>query len=71
MLKGYNVYFAGHLIQANGISVRTDRLESVRVNGNGEWFNYLPYGAEPTAADGRERFGTGPDGTLSLANLSA
>ena len=58
-VKGHNVYFAGHLMQANGVSVTTDRLGSVRVNGNGERFNYLPYGEERTpTADDREKFGT-------------
>ena len=58
-LKGYNVYFAGHLVQSNGVSVTTDRLGSVRANGNGERFNYLPNGEERTpTADGREKFAT-------------
>ncbi len=58
-LKGYNVYFAGHMIQSNGVSVTTDRLGSVRKNGNSETFKYLPYGEELTStADGREKFAT-------------
>ena len=58
-LKGYNVYFAGHLVQSNGVSVTTDRLGSVRANGSGERFNYLPNGEERTpTADGREKFAT-------------
>ena len=58
-LKGYNVYFAGHLVQSNGVSVTTDRLGSVRANGSGERFNYLPHGEERTpTADGREKFAT-------------
>ena len=58
-LKGYNVYFAGHLVQSNGVSVTTDRLGSVRANGSGERFNYLPYGEERTPTpDGREKFAT-------------
>ena len=58
-LKGYNVYFAGHLVQSNGVSVTTDRLGSVRANGSGERFNYLPNGEERTPTpDGREKFAT-------------
>ena len=58
-LKGYNVYLAGHLVQSNGVSVTTDRLGSVRANGSGERFNYLPHGEERTpTADGREKFAT-------------
>ncbi len=58
-LKGYNVYFAGHMIQSNGVSVTTDRLGSVRKNGNSETFKYLPYGEELTSTpDGREKFAT-------------
>ena len=58
-LKGYNVYFAGHLVQSNGVSVTTDRLGSVRANGSGERFNYLPHGEERTpTSDAREKFAT-------------
>jgi RHS repeat-associated protein len=54
-----NVYFGSKLVQANGVTVVTDRLGSVRANSNGERFTYLPYGTEqaPTA-DGRFKFGT-------------
>ncbi len=53
-----NVYLGGKLIRANGVTVVTDRLGSVRANANGERFNYYPYGEERTAtADGREKFG--------------
>ena len=56
-LKGYNVHFAGHLVQSNGVSVTTDRLGSVRANGSGERFNYLPHGEErtPTPTPGEVR----------------
>jgi RHS repeat-associated protein len=58
-LKGYNVYFAGQMIQSNGVTVTTDRLGSVRKNGNSETFKYLPYGEELTSTpDGREKFAT-------------
>ena len=58
-LKGYNVYFAGHLVQSNGVTVTTDRLGSVRANGSGERFNYLPHGEERTpTSDAREKFAT-------------
>jgi RHS repeat-associated protein len=58
-LQGTTVYFGGTLIQANGVAVATDRLGSVRSNGNGEKFAYYPYGQERTStADGREKFGT-------------
>ena len=55
----YNTYFGGKLIVANGVTVATDRLGSVRANGNGEHFSYYPYGEEKTStADGRDKFGT-------------
>jgi RHS repeat-associated protein len=54
-----NVYFGSRLVQANGVTVVTDRLGSVRANSNGERFTYLPYGTEQTpTADGRVKFGT-------------
>jgi RHS repeat-associated protein len=54
-----NVYFGSRLVQANGVTVVTDRLGSVRANSNGEHFTYLPYGTEQTpTADGRFKFGT-------------
>jgi RHS repeat-associated protein len=41
------------------VTVVTDRLGSVRANGNGERFAYYPYGEERgTSANGREKFGT-------------
>ena len=45
-LAGRNEYFAGKPIKLNGVAVVTDRLGSVRWNGNGERFNYYPYGEE-------------------------
>ena len=58
-LLGRNEYFAGKPIKLNGVAVVTDRLGSVRWNGNGERFNYYPYGEERgTTANGREKFGT-------------
>jgi RHS repeat-associated protein len=57
--NGVNRYFGGKLIQSNGVAVATDRLGSVRANGNGERMVYKAYGAERTStADGREKFGT-------------
>jgi RHS repeat-associated protein len=54
-----NVYFAGKMVMSRGVIVATDRLGSVRANGNGESFAYYPYGEERTStADGREKFGT-------------
>ncbi len=54
-----NVYFAGELIQEQGQWVMTDRLGSVRLNGNGARSSYQPYGAEvaPTS-DQRTKFAT-------------
>jgi RHS repeat-associated protein len=58
-LKGYRVYLGGELIEEDGVSVKTDRLGSVRVNGKGERFHYLPYGEEyPATVNGRVKFGT-------------
>ena len=57
--NAYNVYFGGKLVKSKGVVVATDRLGSVRGNGNGESFAYYPYGEERgTSADGREKFGT-------------
>jgi RHS repeat-associated protein len=57
--NGVNRYFGGKLIQSNGVGVATDRLGSVRANGNGDRMVYTAYGAERTStADGREKFGT-------------
>jgi RHS repeat-associated protein len=54
-----NIYFAGKLVMSRGVIVATDRLGTVRANGNGEQFAYYPYGEERTStADGREKFGT-------------
>jgi RHS repeat-associated protein len=56
-----NRYFGGKMIQSNGVAVATDRLGSVRGNGNGEKMVYTAYGTErgnPTTPDGREKFGT-------------
>src|SRR6266567_4008587 len=55
----YNVYFKGKLVKSKGVVAVTDRLGSVRGNGNGEAMSYYPYGEERTStADGREKFGT-------------
>jgi RHS repeat-associated protein len=57
--NGVNRYFGGKLLQSNGVGVATDRLGSVRANGNGERMVYTAYGTERTStADGREKFGT-------------
>jgi RHS repeat-associated protein len=57
--NGVNRYFGGKLIQSNGVGVATDRLGSVRANGNGERMVYTAYGTERTStADGKEKFGT-------------
>ncbi len=57
--NGVNRYFGGKLIQSNGVGVATDRLGSVRANGNGDRMVYKAYGTERTStADGREKFGT-------------
>jgi RHS repeat-associated protein len=54
-----NIYFAGKMVMSRGVIVATDRLGSVRANGNGERFAYYPYGEERTStSDGREKFGT-------------
>jgi RHS repeat-associated protein len=56
---GTNMYFGGKLMQSRGVGVTTDRLGSVRANGNGEQFAYYPYGEERTSTpDGREKWGT-------------
>jgi RHS repeat-associated protein len=58
-IVGQNVYFGKKLITAGGVNVLTDRLGSVRANGQGESFAYYPYGEERTnRVDGREKFGT-------------
>jgi RHS repeat-associated protein len=58
-IVGQNVYFGKKLITAGGVSVVTDRLGSVRANGQGESAAYYPYGEERTSTvDGREKFGT-------------
>jgi RHS repeat-associated protein len=58
-IVGQNVYFGKKLITAGGVNVVTDRLGSVRANGQGESFAYYPYGEERTnRPDGREKFGT-------------
>jgi RHS repeat-associated protein len=57
--NGVNRYFGGKLLQSNGVGVATDRLGSVRANGNGDRMVYKAYGTERTStADGREKFGT-------------
>jgi RHS repeat-associated protein len=55
-----SVYFAGELIQEQGQWVMTDRLGSVRLNGNGARSRYQPYGAEvaPATNDQRTKFAT-------------
>ena len=58
-IVGQNVYFGKKLITAGGVNVVTDRLGSVRANGQGESSAYYPYGEERTSTvDGREKFGT-------------
>jgi hypothetical protein len=58
-VAGENAYFGKKLIVSNGVYVVTDRLGSVRANGQGEQFAYYPYGEERTSTvDGREKFGT-------------
>jgi RHS repeat-associated protein len=58
-IVGQNVYFGKKLIVAGGATVLTDRLGSVRANGQGESAAYYPYGEERTSTvDGREKFGT-------------
>jgi RHS repeat-associated protein len=58
-IVGQNVYFGKKLITAGGVNVLTDRLGSVRANGQGESSAYYPYGEERTSTvDGREKFGT-------------
>ncbi len=54
-----DVYFGGKLIQEAGQWVMTDRLGSVRLNGNGARSSYQRYGAEvaPTS-DQRTKFAT-------------
>jgi len=57
--NAYNVYFGGKLVKSKGVVVATDRLGSVRANGNGETFAYYPYGEERgSTAERREKFGT-------------
>jgi RHS repeat-associated protein len=54
-----HVYWGGKLVKSRGVVAATDRLGSVRWNGNGETFAYYPYGEERgSSADGREKFGT-------------
>ena len=72
-LKGYNVHFAGHLVQSNGVSVTTDRLGSVRANGSGERFNYLPHGEERTPTAGRSSrrtSGTAAGWTMRISDIT-
>jgi RHS repeat-associated protein len=58
-ITGQNVYFGRKLIVSGGVDVVTDRLGSVRSNGQGEYFSYFPYGNERTStADGLDKFGT-------------
>ena len=59
---GPNLYFNRRPIQLGGHGgyVITDRLGSVRVNGNRERFNYYPYGTEigTESTEHRVKFGT-------------
>ena len=58
-ITGQNVYFGGKLIVSGGVNVVTDRLGTVRANGQGESFAYYPYGEERTSTvDKRDKFGT-------------
>ena len=54
-----SIWFDSKLIRENNVWVVQDRTGSVRANGNGERFNYYPYGQEmqPTT-DQRTKFGT-------------
>jgi YD repeat-containing protein len=55
----YDVYFGGKMVKSKDVVVVTDRLGSVRANGNSETFAYYPYGEERgTTAENREKFGT-------------
>jgi RHS repeat-associated protein len=60
--SGNHVYFGGKLVKSRGVVLATDRLGSVRANGNGERFQYYPYGEErgvvSSGFDGREKWGT-------------
>ncbi len=56
-----NVYFGGRLVSAEGNSVRTDRLDSVRSGGPGGlgYQAQYPYGVEyTTTANDREKYAT-------------
>ena len=60
-MQTYNVYFLGKLIYAEGNSVQTDRLGSVRSGGPGGlgYQAQYPYGAEDTlTANDREKYAT-------------
>jgi RHS repeat-associated protein len=58
-ITGQNVYFGKKLIVSGGVGVVTDRLGSVRANGQGDSFAYYPYGEERTStANGLDKFGT-------------
>jgi len=58
-ITGQNVYFGGKLIVSGGVNVVTDRLGTVRANGQGESFAYYPFGEERTnRPDGRDKFAT-------------
>ena len=58
-ITGQNVYFGGKLIVSGGVNVVTDRLGTVRANGQGESFAYYPYGEERTSTvDKRDKFAT-------------
>ncbi|HXB74470.1 MAG TPA: hypothetical protein VNY05_39915 [Candidatus Acidoferrales bacterium] len=68
-----NLYFDGRAIQLQGHgSVMTDRLGSVRVNGNGERMNYYPYGGEvgTETAEGRVKFGTYTRDSAGITRIS-
>jgi RHS repeat-associated protein len=58
-ITGQNVYFGKKLIVSGGVNVVTDRLGSVRANGQGDSFAYYPYGEERTStANGLDKFAT-------------
>jgi RHS repeat-associated protein len=53
-----NIYFAGRMIQTNGVTVATDRLGSVRLDQNGNKTEYYPYGEVVSGTTSGDLFGT-------------
>jgi len=65
-----NLYFNGRALRLQGHGsgwVMTDRLGSVRANGNGERMSYYPYGGEVGAETGEGRVKFGNSGRASTA----